>query len=73
MSVGSSQHSSNIVRPDDWQAPPSSRTFSPDSANVSSKRMRVARRIAWTLLPPLTFVAIVGLWWAAIEVFRIPA
>jgi NitT/TauT family transport system permease protein len=35
--------------------------------------MRVARRIAWNLLPPLTFVAIVGLWWAAVEVFRIPA
>jgi NitT/TauT family transport system permease protein len=35
--------------------------------------MRAVRRIAWNLLPPLTFVAIVGLWWAAIELFRIPA
>jgi NitT/TauT family transport system permease protein len=35
--------------------------------------MRLARRIAWNLLPPLTFVAMVGLWWAAVVVFRIPA
>jgi NitT/TauT family transport system permease protein len=61
------------VRPNDWQAPPSSSGFAPVAATGSSKRMRVARRIAWNLLPPLTFVAIVGLWWAAVEVFRIPA
>jgi NitT/TauT family transport system permease protein len=73
MSVGSSQHSSEIVRPNDWQVPPSSSGFAPVAATGSSKRMRVARRIAWNLLPPLTFVAIVGLWWAAVEVFRIPA
>jgi NitT/TauT family transport system permease protein len=73
MSVGSSQHSSEIVRPNDWQAPPSSSGFAPVAATGSSRRMRVARRIAWNLLPPLTFVAIVGLWWAAVEVFRIPA
>ena len=60
MSVGSSQHSSEIVRPNDWQAPPSSSGFAPVAATGSSKRMRVARRIAWNLLPPLTFVAIVG-------------
>ena len=73
MSVGSSQHSSEIVRPNDWQAPPSSSGFAPVAATGSSRRMRVARRVAWNLLPPLTFVAIVGLWWAAVEVFRIPA
>ena len=28
---------------------------------------------AWNLLPPLTFVAMVGLWWAAVEFFKIPA
>ena len=60
MSVGSSQHSSEIVRPNDWQAPPSSSGFAPVAATGSSKRMRVARRIGWNLLPPLTFVAIVG-------------
>ena len=31
------------------------------------------RRIGWNLLPPLTFVAIVALWWAAVELFKIPA
>jgi len=35
--------------------------------------MRTVRRIAWNLLPPLTFVAMVGLWWAAVELFKIPS
>ena len=34
--------------------------------------MRNAKRIGWNLLPPLTFVIIVGLWAAAIPVFKIP-
>ena len=38
-----------------------------------SKRLRRAKRIAWNLLPPLTFVAIVALWAAAIPIFKIPA
>ncbi len=38
-----------------------------------SKAERALRRIGWNLLPPLTFIAIVGLWWAAVEIFRIPA
>ena len=40
---------------------------------VRSPRVRLARRIGWNLLPPLTFVGIVALWWAAVVVFRIPA
>ncbi len=35
--------------------------------------MKLVRRIAWNLLPPLTFVAMVGLWWGAVVVFKIPA
>ena len=35
--------------------------------------MRKLKRIGWNLLPPLTFVAIVGLWAAAIPIFEIPA
>jgi len=35
--------------------------------------MRMVRRIAWNLLPPLTFVGIVALWWGAVELFKIPA
>jgi len=38
-----------------------------------SKAVRVMRRIGWNLLPPLTFIAIVGLWWGAVELFKIPA
>jgi NitT/TauT family transport system permease protein len=37
-----------------------------------SKNMRRAIRIGWNLLPPLTFVAIVGLWAIAIPIFKIP-
>jgi NitT/TauT family transport system permease protein len=38
-----------------------------------SKTERAIRSIGWNLLPPLTFVGIVALWWGAVEVFRIPA
>lgn len=38
-----------------------------------SRRARRLMRIAWSLLPPLTFVAMVALWAVAIAVFRIPA
>jgi len=48
----------------------------PDPAPPSRKRsptVRRLRRIGWNLLPPLTFVAIVVLWWGAVRVFKIPA
>ncbi len=38
-----------------------------------SKSMRRLIAIAWSLLPPLTFIAIVALWSVSITVFRIPA
>lgn len=38
-----------------------------------SATLKLVRRIAWNLLPPLTFVAMVGLWWSAVVVFKIPA
>ena len=31
------------------------------------------RRIAWNLLPPLTFAGMVALWWGAVVAFKIPA
>ena len=34
--------------------------------------MRTLMRVGWNLLPPLTFIAIVALWAAAIPVFEIP-
>jgi len=35
--------------------------------------MRRLRFVLWNLLPPLTFVAMIALWWGAVELFRIPA
>jgi NitT/TauT family transport system permease protein len=35
--------------------------------------VRRLKRIGWNLIPPLTFVAIVGFWSLAIQIFRIPA
>jgi len=34
---------------------------------------RKFRFVAWSLLPPLTFVAIIGLWSASVRFFKIPA
>lgn len=37
-----------------------------------SKAERTLMRIGWNLLPPLTFIAIIALWAAAIPIFKIP-
>jgi len=72
MAATSSERSARAMqRPDDWQAPPSAEAFQGRPAR--SRRMRLVRRIAWNLLPPLTFVAMVALWWGAVVAFRIPA
>ncbi len=62
-----------LASPGDWQAAPSAASFQPGAANSSSRTVRALRRIGWNLLPPLTFVGIVALWWATVELFRIPA
>ena len=62
-----------IERPNDWQAPPSAETFQRKPRAGMSKRLRLARRIAWNLLPPLTFAVMVALWWGAVAFFKIPA
>jgi NitT/TauT family transport system permease protein len=38
-----------------------------------SKAERAIRSIGWNLLPPLTFVGMVALWWGAVELLKIPA
>ena len=74
MSVtSSSKPSHGIARPDGWEAPPSAQSFQATARGGAPRRLRVVRRIAWNLLPPLTFVGMVALWWAAVEAFKIPA
>ena len=68
----SPSRATGIAPPNDWQAPPSAEVFQA-SVGGNSKRLRLLRRVAWNLLPPLTFVAMVGLWWGAVVLFRIPA
>jgi NitT/TauT family transport system permease protein len=56
----------------DWEAALPS--VSPAGAvKRRSKSMRRLVQLAWNLLPPLTFAAIVALWSASIAVFSIPA
>ena len=38
-----------------------------------SAGMRKVKRLGWNLLPPLTFVAIIAIWAAAVRLFDIPA
>ncbi|HXU66384.1 MAG TPA: ABC transporter permease [Casimicrobiaceae bacterium] len=71
--MNSSPHSSGIARPDDWQAPPSAEAFQGKARAGGAKGYRLLRRIGWNLLPPLTFAAMVGVWWSAVVLFRIPA
>ena len=52
--------------------------LSPEPPQKAPKRRRsnterAIRGIGWNLLPPLTFVGMVALWWGAVELFRIPA
>jgi NitT/TauT family transport system permease protein len=72
VSVTSSERASGIAPPDDWQAPPPADAFQSRTAG-SSKKLRIVRRIAWNLLPPLTFAGMVALWWGAVVLFKIPA
>jgi NitT/TauT family transport system permease protein len=75
MSVTStSRQSVASTRADEWGTPvPVVESGGAKPARGASKGLRMARQIAWNLLPPLTFLAMVGLWWAAVVVFRIPA
>jgi len=69
----SSKRADGIASPDDWQAPPSAEAFQATPSAKGSKRFRLIRRVAWNLLPPLTFVGMVALWWGAVVLFKIPA
>jgi NitT/TauT family transport system permease protein len=74
MSVTASpKQATRIARPDDWQAPPAAEAFQGKTTAARSKGVRAVRRIAWNLLPPLTFAAMVAVWWGAVVAFKIPA
>ena len=72
MSVTTSSEKAGIAAPDDWQAPPSAQAFR-SRAEGAPKRLRLVRRLAWNLLPPLTFAALVAVWWGVVVLFKIPA
>jgi NitT/TauT family transport system permease protein len=38
-----------------------------------SRTGRKVRLVAWSMLPPLTFIAIIGLWWASVRLLNVPA
>ena len=73
MAAGSAQNPVRGIGADSWEAPPSATSFQSTPRARVSKGRRMARRIGWNLLPPLTFAAMVALWWGAVELFKIPA
>jgi NitT/TauT family transport system permease protein len=56
-----------------WEAASLPASSSSDTGSKGAKPLRRLRRLGWNLLPPLTFIGMVGLWAAAIDVFKIPA
>ena len=74
MAVTSTQNQAHrMAPPNDWQTPPSASAFQSSERTRASKGVRLVRRAAWNLLPPLTFAGIVALWWGAVELLKIPA
>jgi NitT/TauT family transport system permease protein len=57
----------------DWEAAPLSAVLHAAAPPGASKRARAVKRLAWSLLPPATFAAMIGLWSASVAVFKIPA
>jgi NitT/TauT family transport system permease protein len=57
----------------DWEGAPLAVVMYPAAPAATSKRVRRMKRIAWSLLPPLTFAAMIGLWSACVAAFKIPA
>ncbi|HWM42692.1 MAG TPA: ABC transporter permease [Burkholderiales bacterium] len=63
----------SLQRERDWEAPLSSVMYPVAAKTGRSKGKRALKRIAWNLLPPLIFAAMIGLWSASIAAFKIPA
>jgi len=62
-----------VMRPSARQAAVASESPLEAPRKRRSKTARALRRVGWNLLPPLTFIAMVGVWWAAVELFKIPS
>ena len=73
MAVSTSKQAERVRGGGNWESPRAVEPMREEIAPRQSSGVRAARRIGWNLLPPLTFVAMVGLWWAAVEFFKIPA
>ena len=58
-----------------YEAPRMHHSMSPvlEAGPRGSRGIRLARRIGWNLLPPLTFAAVVAAWALAIPIFQIPS
>jgi NitT/TauT family transport system permease protein len=72
MQVTSSKHATDTVSAE-IQEPARQEAPAKPPKPRRSKTERAIRSIGWNLLPPLTFVGMVALWWGAVELFRIPA
>jgi len=72
-SLSTPKANGDIARPTSWEAAPTAADALGPRPAGQSRAMRMLRSVAWNLLPPLTFVVMVGLWWGAVELFRIPA
>ena len=57
----------------DWNADGSPLPTAAAAARPRSAFKRRMRVVGWSLLPPLTFLVIIGCWWAAVRMFKIPA
>jgi len=69
----SPRHSNGPQSPTNWEAPLPAVLYPVGAQKKTSRRLRKIKRVGWNLLSPLTFVAIVALWAAAIPIFKIPA
>jgi len=63
----------DVVRASAWPLPTAAEQALEQPKRRRSKAERAIRRIGWNLLPPLTFVGMIALWWGVVELFRIPA
>ena len=72
-SLSTPKATGDLARPTSWEAAPTAAEALGPRPAGQSRAMRMLRSVAWNLLPPFTFVVMVGLWWGAVELFSIPA